>query len=317
MASAAQKPVYVLLGTDQFLLDAARKEVVAGNIGPADPQTCVSVFDATAEAAEVLDELRTLPFLAERRVVIVRDADAFVAAHREKIEKYVESPTATAALVLMLSSCPKNTRLYKAVAKAGEIIQCSADDKSRPVGFVREAANRRGKRIGSQAADLLIAAKGTDLAALDSEMEKLALYVGERDEVTPDDVSRLVVNTAGPAAFALTNAMTDGSPKAALEALGGMLTQRGEEFRALGLIAWHMRKVLKAKQLMAAGRPPQAACKQAGVYYGQREFAAMVQKRPLAKIEQDFRRMLRADLAMKTGADPTAALQELVVGLCS
>ncbi|MFW6062370.1 MAG: DNA polymerase III subunit delta, partial [Planctomycetota bacterium] len=110
------KPIYVLHGNDQFLLDTWRKEIVSRLVGDADPQVCVTSFDASAELAEVLDELRTLPFLAPYRVVIVRDADAFVSAHRDALENYLDRPCQSASLVLMVSSFPKNTRLYKAVA---------------------------------------------------------------------------------------------------------------------------------------------------------------------------------------------------------
>ena len=64
MVSADPKCVYVLYGSDAFLRDETRRALVQRIIGDADPQTAVTHFDAMAELAEVLDELRTLPFLA-------------------------------------------------------------------------------------------------------------------------------------------------------------------------------------------------------------------------------------------------------------
>ncbi len=316
MVTAPPKCVYVLHGSDQFLLDAHRKEIIETVIGDADPQVCVSTLDGTAELAAVLDELRTLPFLASRRVVLVRDADAFIGAHREKLEDYLKAPSATGTLVLVAGSFPKNTRLYKAVAKVGEIRDCTADPKRDLGRFLQSAATKRGKKIAPEAAELMIACKGADLAALDAEMEKLSLYVGPRGNITAEDVSTLVVSTAGPAAFALTNALTAGDAAGALTALDGMLTQRGEEFKTLGMIAWHLRKVLKVRQLLDSGAPGPEACKAARVFFDQRGFLGMVQRRPLAKVEEDFRRLIRADLGMKSGLDATTALQQLVVGLC-
>ena len=55
----------------------------------------------------------------------------------------------------------------------------------------------------------------------------------------------------------------------------------------------------------------------AKVFYNQREFKQFLKRRSLAKLAGDFRKLLAADRAMKTGTDATAALQQLVVDLCN
>lgn len=316
-SSPATKPVYVFHGDDAFLRDAAREEILSALLGEADPQLCVASFDATAELADVLDELRTIPFLAPHRVVIVRDADAFIAAFREELEKYLQSPSPTASLILMVSSWPKGTRLYKVVDKVGRVLDCSVSGKGDLGPFIRQAAQRRGKKIAPDAAELLAQWIGEDLAALDGEVEKLSLYAGEREVIEGGDVAAVVTATTGPADFALTNALTAGDARAALEALGGMLTRRGEEFKVLGQIGWHLRKVLRAQQLIAAGESPEAALSACRVFYGKREFLNLLRRRAGEAVRQDFRRMIRADLGMKSGVDASAALQRLVVELCT
>ena len=317
MAPATTQPVYVLFGDDAFLRDAARKEIVASLIGDADPQVCVASFDATAELADVLDALRTLPLLAPHRAVIVRDADAFVAAYREQIEKYLKAPSDTASLILIVSSWPKNPRLYKIVNRCGKAIDCSVPERGDLGKFLRDAAGRRDKKISPAAADLLQQWIERDLAALTAEIEKLSLYVGERETILPEDVSAVVSATAGPGAFALTNALTAGDGRKALESLDGMLTTRGEEFKVLGMIGWHLRKAMRVQQLIAQGSSPDAALRTCRVFYGKREFLSMLQRRPAAVLQNDFRRMIRADLGMKSGAIPVAALQQLVMALCN
>lgn len=318
MVSADPKCVYVLYGSDAFLRDETRRALVQRIIGDADPQTAVTHFDATAELAEVLDELRTLPFLAPRRAVILSDADAFVTAHRGALEKYLDSPSSASSLILIVASWPTRARLYKMVNAIGEAIDCSAPDQRKLVPWIRKAAERRGKKIAPDAVELLLEWRGADLAALDGELEKLSLYVGERDSISADDVSALVTATAGPEAFALANAITRGRTGDALKALGGSLTRSGDEFRTLGMIAWHLRKALHVQRLIEGGAREEEACKSGGVFYrGKREFLDMLRRRPLPVLRSDFRKLLAADLAMKTGTGATAAMQQLVVGLCS
>jgi len=315
MTAEQVKPVYVLFGSDSFLLDAARAEIIARAIGDSDPQVAVTPFESDAELATVLDELRTLPFLAPRRAVVIRDADAFVSAHREVLETYLDNPSQNSTLLLVVTSWPKNTRLFKLVEKVGQAIDCSAPDARRLPAHITQSAAKRGKKIDPQASQLLAAWVGTDLGGLDNEIEKLALYVGERPTITSEDVAKLVTASGGTEAFALTNAITDGNPASALQCLSGMLTKRGEEFKVLGMLVWHLRRVLAAQQGIAAGKPPRSAIPPMP-YSQQQAFVDMLKRRPLEKLQGDFRRLIAADLAMKTGAEATAALQTLVVQLC-
>ncbi|MHC4982349.1 MAG: DNA polymerase III subunit delta [Planctomycetota bacterium] len=313
MASEAIKPIYVLHGDDSFLRDAHRQEIIAEVIKDADPQLAITTFDADAELADVLDELRTVPFLAERRLVIIRDADPFVKSHRKPLEEYLNSPAATASLMLIVSKWDSKWRLARLVKKIGRYIDCSVSAKQSLVPWLEEAAAKRGKQISPDAAELLEGWIGKDRASLDAEIEKLSLFVGRRKQITIEDVSKLVTSTAGPSAYALTNAITAGDAVAALEALGGMLVIRGDEFKTLGMIAWHLRRALKAhRQIESGGKlDTRLPSSQVG------PFREMLRRRGVGKLHEDFRKLLRADLAMKSGAEPTAALQELVVGLCS
>ena len=318
MAKATFKPVYVLHGTDGYLRDIHRKAVIAAVVGEADPQLCVARFDSSAELADVLDELRTLPFLAPCRLVVVDGADEFVSAHRAALETYLGNPCGTSALLLNVTSWPANTRLVKLVAKIGQVFACSVPDKGDLGKWLSKAAAQRGKKIARDAADLLGQWIGKDLAALDSEIEKLSLYADDRETITAADVSALVTATAGPQAFDLTNAITAGDARAALEVLDGLLAVRGEEFRTLGLIGWHLRRALQVQQAIHAGAAPQQAVGKIRMPQHQRgAWLAFLQRRPLRALQNDFRRLLRADLAMKSGSTPKAALQELVVALCS
>jgi DNA polymerase III subunit delta len=331
MSDPQVKPVYVLQGNDSFLRDAAREEIVSQIIGQSDPQVAISQFDADAELAAVLDELRTTPFLAPRRAVIVRDADAFIARYREidttdpktnriktrrPLDEYLQSPSTHSSLILLVSSWPSNTTLAKVIAKIGEVYDCSSPDASKLPDFLKKAAARRNKKIQPDAAQLLMNWVGSDLAGLENEMEKLSLYVGEKPTITMEDVSKLVTATAGAAAFALTNAITAGDTAGALKALGQMLGQRGEEFKMLGQIVWHLKRALGAQQKIAAGTAPQRALPYNMPYNVQGPFLAYLKRRPLEKLQQDFRRLIAADLAMKSGVKADAAMTDLVVQLC-
>lgn len=316
MPSPDAKPVYVLHGDDEFLKDQNRRQIVAQIIGSTDPQLCVSTFDATVELAAVMDELRTLPFLAPHRVVIVREADAFIAANREALERYCDAPCHTATLVLIVGTWNSAHRIAKAVARIGQAVNCSLGDRD-PLGpRLGQLAQALGKKLAPDAARALEERVGRDLASLSSEVDKLAAYVGDKPMITAADVQAVVIASNEPVDFALANALTAAKIPDAMAALHAMLTRKGEEFRTLGAIASHLRRATKGHALKAAGKDPSAVLPFNMPFRAKNDFLTMLARRSLAKFQGDFRRMIAADLAMKSGADPLAAMQELVVALC-
>jgi DNA polymerase III subunit delta len=311
------KPVYVLAGGDSYLLDKRRREIVEQVIDGGDPQLAMRIFDGaqneTIALADVLDELRTVPFLAPHRLVIIRDADEFVSENRDKLEGYLDAPSATASLMLIAPAWKTNTRLHKLVLKIGEFTDCST-----PGGSAMAVLGQLGREvppITPAATQMLVDHVAGNLLALSNELEKLSLYTAGR-QITERDVETLVADTAGAADFALTNALMAGDTAAALKTLGQEMRKRGDEFRLLGQIQWHLRKVLKAQQLLAAGKNGYQAVGEAGIFQQKEQAVALLRRRPLAKLQQDMRKMIRVDLGLKSGLEPKAAMEELIVALC-
>jgi len=317
MTDRKPKPIYVIFGADTFLRDQYRAEITAEVLGDADPQTCLCSYDGSADLAAVLDDLRTLPLLGTRRLVVVTDAEDFISAHRDKLEAYLNAPSANGTLLLMAKSFPANTRLAKRVAKIGVKADCSPLGGKDVGGFIRDQATARGRRIGRPAEVLMAEWLGADRARIVGELDKLTSYTEGRDTITDDDVAAVVVATAGVNPFALADALAAGDAKAALGILERLLTQRGEEYRVLGLIGWHLRRAMKAKQMLAAGRGEADVFKAVNIFYQSRQaYRHLFTARSLTRICGDFRELIRTDLAIKTGRDGKAALQRLVVALC-
>ena len=125
-------PIAVFFGDEEYRKSVLLKEALDEFLPPeVERSTALTTYDGTRppdqggpSLAAVLDDLATLPFLSDRRVVVVRDADRFVSAHREALERYLEKPAATGVLVLECRSFLGTTRLSKAVVAAGGRASC-------------------------------------------------------------------------------------------------------------------------------------------------------------------------------------------------
>src|SRR5687767_6666896 len=163
------KAVYALVGSDSFLQLQTLGEILKQM--PPDTQR-VDADGERAELATVLDELRSFAMFGGAKLVVVRDADAFISRFRTQLEDYVANPSPSGTLVLRLNSLPGNQKIHKAIAKVGKIEDCNApSDVVRWV--VDHGKSAHGITIGTDAARLLAELIGNDLGRLDGELAKL------------------------------------------------------------------------------------------------------------------------------------------------
>jgi len=259
--------VYALVGEESF----SRRQAVERIVNRAtreDPGFlgATRVEGTTAELADVLDELQTLALLGGRRVVIVDSADPFISQYRKQLEAYCGKPSQTGCLVLLCKSLPRNTRMYRIVAERGEIIDCSPLKPRQIIPWiVQRGRDGYGKAVDAAAAGRLRELVGGDLAALDNELAKLAVYVGQREQVTGADVNALVGQHREEIVFRVTDAMSEGDAEAALKAWEQVLaTDRAAPARAVAGLAWGVRRLLEAKEAVGRGESLEALAGRSG-----------------------------------------------------
>jgi DNA polymerase-3 subunit delta len=261
--STPPPPIVIISGDDEHQKATALKEALDHLLPPGVDRSLAFVeYDGQRSAdqggpslANVLDDLATLPFLAPRRVILVREADAFISAHREKLEKYLAKPAPTGTLILQPRTLPKSTRLYKAaVAVGGLVIECKKLGGRALLEFATTEAARQGKRLAPQAASQLANLIGQETGLLASEIEKLCLYVGDRSTISEKDVAELVGQTREEKVFAALDAAAAGRLSEALRLWEQVLaTDPSAAFKAVGGISYRIRQWLTAQQLLADG----------------------------------------------------------------
>ena len=304
-------PIAVFFGDD----DHTRGQGIRALVDTLLPQgvdraMAVSEYDGSApeerggpSPAAVFDDLATLPFLAPRRVVIVRDADAFVSAARESLERYLAHPAPTGTLILECRSFPKNTRLYKAVQQAGGLLQeCKkATDRGAPK-WVADAAARRGKQIDEAAISRLLDRVGHDTGVLENEVEKLSLYVGRRATITCDDVDTLVGLSREERIFAVLETAGSGQLAAALRQWRQVLSSDpAAPYRAVGGMAFVLRRWLAAHRLAAEGQGVRAIAPKVMMWRKEDLLAQILRRNPPGRVRRLLAAVAEADLQAKQG----------------
>lgn len=319
------KPIYVLHGDDGYLKSGHCARIVERLIGDGDREmSLIEYEEVVPELAIVLDSLRTLPFLAPHRVVVIRDADAFVKKHREQLEEYFENPSDNGSLILLVKTWQKNTKIAKRVDSVGETVDCNKPDAAKLIAWIERRVKEAGKTIQREVSVLLATESVGGLATIKEEVDKLICYAWKRDAITAADMAAVTISAAPPEAFALVDCIIRGDSKGALDHLNRAIKNRGDEMMVLGQLAWHVRRTILARRILGNGEPISAAIKAAKIWDPDRnmanrkrkEFGQLLQRKTLRQIESGMRLVLKTDLGIKTGADPMITLQRLVISLC-
>jgi DNA polymerase-3 subunit delta len=226
------KPVYALVGSDGFL--QLQKLSAIARLLPRDAQR----FDLDgdrATLAEVLDEVRSFAMFGSGKLVVIRNAEAFITRFREHLEDYLAAPCDSATLVLRVEKLPATQRVYKLISKMGRIEDCNApaDPRSLAKWAIEQAKSAHRVTIAPDAAALLVELVGNDLGRLDSELEKLAIGSDGRP-IDAKSVSGGVTFQREQEMWAMTNELAAGRPADALRRWRQLVqSDTSAEFRAV------------------------------------------------------------------------------------
>ena len=266
---AGRLPVFVLSGDEEFLKRRAREAIISKLLGDADADFALSVYAADKlDITTVRNELDTLPFLAPLRVVVVEAADTFVTEHRAALEKYVAAPSKAGVLVLEVKAFPETTKLAKALPDAAKVA-CRAPSPYKmdevEAWCVGWCQSRHGRKLTADAAAALVERVGPQLGLLDQELGKLAVAVGSRKQVTPEDVEAFVGRSRAANVFRILDAVGEGKPGEAFTIVGELFDEGEAALAILGPLTAQLRKLAALGRLLAAGQALGPAMDAAGV----------------------------------------------------
>ncbi|MFG0284850.1 MAG: DNA polymerase III subunit delta, partial [Phycisphaerales bacterium JB039] len=196
MAKAASMPfdascrVLILHGKEAFLRSEYVR-ILRGMLEEARGEVQTLRFDATAQPADILDELRSPGLMPVHKLAIVDDADQVLKEGTRPIfERYAEHPSDLGTLVLR-SETWRAGKLDKLVAKVGSVVKCEPLPPDKAAGWAASRCERRhGVKIEPRAARLLVDRLGAGLGRVDSEMAKLAAQIGPGATITVDLVEQ-------------------------------------------------------------------------------------------------------------------------------
>ncbi len=185
-------PVYILMGDEPYYIDLICNFISENALGEEERDfNQTVVFGADTTAAKIADMARRYPMMAERQVVVVKEAQAV--KHWDGVERYLEKPQPTTVLVI----CHKNGTIdgrkkIVALAQKNGVVFTSNKKRERDLPpFIETYLRQYGVGIDHKAAQMIADHIGSDISRIAGELDKLRLSMtGEEKYVTPELVER-------------------------------------------------------------------------------------------------------------------------------
>ncbi|MFZ1864255.1 MAG: DNA polymerase III subunit delta [Polyangiales bacterium] len=313
-------PVYVLVGSERLLIervvDALREAI--GSMGA--PDFNVEVFDGKSlQAASVTAAARTLPMMAEMRLVLVRHVDAMTPTEQSHLVQYLDDPCDTTCLVLTATKLDGREKLGKTAKKRGYLIDAKPLRGRELREFVRAEATARHHNMAPQAVEDLLDAVGDDLAAVDDAMERLSLFVGPGQRIDCDAVATCITRIRVESIWSLVDAIGLKDRRKGVAAAQSLLDDREPPLRLLAMVARQLRIVARMREALSDGLRPQEAAKRAGAPpFKAGDLTESARRFTADSLGNAFALIAETDRALKSSKRPADIIvQEAVLELCA
>jgi len=313
-----QAPVFLFIGDDKYLKEEALKGLRSSLQGKSRYQyDQITFYGGELETGEVFSQLNTVPLLSDKRLIVIKDIEKAPDEFRSSLIDYIKKPSKSAYLILEA----KNDSILKDYNEA--VNQISVRYLGMPTGsalisWMKSYVSGKGKTIDSAASAILKELEGNDLSYLSQELDKLVTFTGSRKEISSDDVEELVGKSLVISVFDITDAIGRRNIADAIKISSNLTANGKKEYEIIGILSWHLKRMLKAKTLKEKGENDYAIASILRISRRfQDEFFRQLTGFSLEKIKSNIGFLLRADLNIKRSRfSPGTALELALIRLC-
>ena len=184
------KQAYLLYGEEQYLIRQYRDKLKKAMVAEDDTMNFSAFEGADINQKEIIDLAETLPFFADRRVILIEESGLFKKS-AEELADYMASVPESTYFIFVEKEVDKKTKMYKAVNKIGNAVEFGRQTDETLMRWVNGRIRRNGKNITGDAYALFIRKTGNDMENIDRELEKLLCYTLEKEFIDVNDVEAI------------------------------------------------------------------------------------------------------------------------------
>ena len=260
---AEYKKIYLLFGEEDYLKKQYKNKLKAAICG--DDTMNYSYFEGkNCDATEIKGICETLPFFADKRLVIVENSGFFKSAN-DTINEYIDSVPETTCMVFVESEVDKRSKLFKKVKDLGYVCEMAEQNQAMLEQWVVGLLNQNGMKITKNTLEKFLTYVGSDMENISKELEKIICYAMGRDVVDDADVDAVCSIQISSKIFDMIDAMSNKNRARALELYNDMMALKEPPMRILFMLARQFNIMLQVYELSKRGVANSEITSKAGI----------------------------------------------------
>ena len=307
------RTVYVLYGQEAYLQKQYRDKLVNALVGEGDTMNVWQVQGKEDSIPQLIDFAETMPFLAERRVIVM-EGTGVLKSGGEALAEYFADACETTTWILVESECDKRSKLFKAADKAGLCIEFTTQDETTLKKWILGMLKKEGRQVTGATLELFLEKTGTDMNVIRLELEKLLCYTMDKSVIESADVEAVCITRVTSHIFDMVDAIGVRDQRKALHLYNELQALREPPIRILFLIGRHMNILLQIKDLKKRGFDNKAMASKVGVPpFTVGKYVKQAGMYKTSQLKYALERCIQADEAIKNGTLQDKMSVELLI----
>jgi DNA polymerase-3 subunit delta len=235
--------VIALVGNNSFSLRSRLNELVGTFVNKHGELALEKIDAEEVDVQVILDALQNLPFLATKKMVVVRG----LAANKldtEKIEQIIAAAGDDTDLILYEPVIDKRTAYFKTLKSKTQLEEFNELDAHGLARWLVEEAKKRGGELSTVDASYLVDRVGTNQALISNELDKLITY---KSKISRESIDLLTDALPQSKVFDLLDAAFSGKKAVALELYEQQRALKVEPQAILAMVAWQLQLLALTK----------------------------------------------------------------------
>ena len=298
-------PIYYLFGEDSYSVDITF-EAIEKSVQP----FITSDFDKEVLYGEnqsftnIIGLASTFPFGSEKKLIIVKQAEKLKDKKEKKeIVNYFQSPTDFTVLIFLHEGTISNptSEPYKTLARQGFLFEAQELKGKSLIDWLISNVEKNGKTISYDNAQLLTDISGENRNTLESQLEKIFIYVGDNKEITIESIRGLSTSLKQYTIFDLQNAIGKKSKSSALKVLFNLLKNGMEPIQIIAMLNKYFTSLARLNELTATNTNEFQVARIMGTHpYYLKDYRNARRMYSDKHLTAAFSALLKADLSIKT-----------------
>lgn len=298
------KKVFLFSG-DTLLTEEKYKHVISQaekKFGPGISRQTFYLKDASIQ--EILSQARTLPFMTEAQIFRIRECERLKKDDLETLANFFPLQPESTLLVFESDSITEKSPLFELIRKFGEASAAGKDrGGSSAARFIEDKLRQFGKTMSPEARRRVAAEVGDAPSFLDSILNQLILYAGDKTEITDEMIDLFEEKWSTADTFTFIDSVVSGNTAQSLSLFHELADKGdGDLIQLLGLLNWQLKRFWLAVVMLEEGQSESVVLKKCRLFPNQaRQFMAQARKMKRANVEAAVERLFQLDWAIKTG----------------